>query len=145
MGVTNVMATPTNWGRDLVIALSSCPVTRNLMDLEGGEIRPRRKVIISKELREMSTQWRESIVTAGREERARLGGARYLLKLSFQTVHIMVAFGFLVLALVEFVRDPPYFDAVASPRHANTTNIPKDTFYVSDLIVYNHSASAVYN
>uniref|UniRef100_A0A1X7SH14 Uncharacterized protein n=1 Tax=Amphimedon queenslandica TaxID=400682 RepID=A0A1X7SH14_AMPQE len=114
------------------LTVSDC----NLMDLEGGETRSRRKVVISKELREMSTQWRESIVTAGRQERVRLGGARYLLKLSFQTVHIIVAFGFLVLAVVEFVRDPPYFDAVASPRHANTTNIPKDTFYVSKVHVF---------
>lgn len=124
-------------GRDLAV---HC----NLMDLEGGETRPRRKVVISEELREMSTQWRESIVTAGRQERARLGGARYLLKLSFQTVHIMVAFGFLVLAIVEFFRDPPYFDAVASPRHANTTNIPKDTFYVSTCICCVKSSSCVF-
>lgn len=99
--------------------------------MEGGDQRRLRGRPLSRELREMSTQWKDSIVSAGREERARMSAVKHLLKRGFQTVHIAVAFGFLVLAVVEFIQDPPYFDAVAAPRHANTTNIPRDTFYVS--------------
>lgn len=32
---------------------------------------------------------------------------------SLRTAHVLIAFAFLVLALVEFIRSPPYFDALA--------------------------------
>jgi hypothetical protein len=33
-----------------------------------------------------------------------------LVNRTFQTVHILIAFGFLIFGLVEFVSNPPYFD-----------------------------------
>jgi hypothetical protein len=86
------------------------------------------------ELNEMtnstSIQWRSSIIEAGRRERQKMG-VRHLIKRGLQFLHGLLAFCFVLLAIVEFIRDPPYFDAVAEfdHRHDNVTKIPKDTFY----------------
>lgn len=87
----------------------------------------------------MSTQWRNSLIEAGRQERSKMS-ALHLFKRGLQFIHALVALGFVVLAVVEFVQDPPYFDAVAAytetGRHGNSTRIPKDTFYVSCTYMY---------
>jgi hypothetical protein len=91
------------------------------------------------ELNEMtnstSIQWRSSIIEAGRRERQKMG-VRHLIKRGLQFLHGLLAFCFVLLAIVEFIRDPPYFDAVAEfdHRHDNVTKIPKDTFYVSNTL-----------
>lgn len=64
-------------------------------------------------------------------------GVLYLIKRGLQVLHALLAFSFVVLALVEFAEDPPYFDAVAqfNRKHVNATIIPKDTFYVSYITI----------
>ena len=85
----------------------------------------------SKELRDMSTQWRDSIIEASRNERDSMT-ILGLLKRGYQALHLLLGFAFLVLAVVEFVRDPPYFDAIG--KHSNSSyNVPGNTFYVSTL------------
>ena len=83
----------------------------------------------SKELRDMSAQWRDSIIEASRNERDSMT-ILGLLKRGYQALHLLLGFTFLVLAVVEFVRDPPYFDTIG--KHSNSSyDVPGNTFYVS--------------
>lgn len=85
------------------------------------------------ELNEMSTQWRRSIIEAGKRERKNMN-IFHLLKRGIQICHGLLALGFLVLAIVEFTEDPPYFDAVGSHTNShggvNSSDISTDTFRV---------------
>ena len=84
---------------------------------------------ISRELKDMSAQWRESIIEVTRNERNSLS-ILTLLKRGYQVIHILVGLSFLILAIIEFVRNPPYFDTI---RHHNNNSydVPGSTFYVS--------------
>lgn len=76
----------------------------------------------------MSTQFRDTVMDSGRE--ARRGGTsiKILLKRGTQVFHILVGVGFLLLAIVEFFRNPPYFDVIKNI--ANDSTIPPQAFYV---------------
>ena len=82
---------------------------------------------MNRELRDMSTQFRDSLIDTRREAMGKLKIAS-LAKLGTQLVHLLVGFGFFVLAATEFIRNPPYFDVVG---HTNETTIPPHAFYVN--------------
>jgi hypothetical protein len=48
-------------------------------------------------------------------------------------VHILIAFGFLIFGLVEFVSNPPYFDGYGDAK-ASQKQLPEDLFQV--LIIH---------
>lgn len=50
-----------------------------------------------------------------------------LVNRTFQTVHILIAFGFLIFGLVEFVSNPPYFDGYGDAK-ASQKQLPEDLF-----------------
>ena len=89
---------------------------------------------MDRELNEMSTQWRRSMIEAGRKERENMT-IFHLLKRGIQICHGLLALGFVILALVEFSQDPPYFDAIGGHTNghggANTSDISTETFRVS--------------
>ena len=82
----------------------------------------------NRELGDMSTQFRNSVIDAGREARGDGFRLNRLVKIGLQGFHLLVGFGFLILAVTEFIRNPPYFDVVG---HNNETTIPPHAFFVS--------------
>ena len=85
-----------------------------------------------KELRDISAQWRDGTIEASRNEGDSMSESMTilgLLKRGYQSLHLLLGFTFLVLAVVEFVRDPPYFDTIGK----HSSNVPGSTFYVSTL------------
>ena len=82
---------------------------------------------MSKELGDMSTQFRNSVIEAGRRER-RECGMTHLIKRGLQIGHLIIGFAFMCSAVFEFIRDPPYFDAIG---HSNSSTITHTTFFVS--------------
>ena len=78
----------------------------------------------SRELGDMSTQFRDSVIDAGRT--AKSGNkTSCLVKTGVQALHILIGLGFLILALYEFILNPPYFDVVGYTRRQN------DSLFVS--------------
>ena len=89
---------------------------------------------MERELNEMSTQWRRSVIEAGKRERDNMT-ILHLLKRGIQVCHGLFALVFVVLAIVEFSQDPPYFDAIGGHTNGhggvNTSDISTETFRVS--------------
>lgn len=77
----------------------------------------------------MSTQFRDRLIESGREARSDGGSVRILLKRGFQVLHILIGVGFVILAVTEFFRNPPYFDVIKNM--GNDSTIPPKAFYVS--------------
>lgn len=55
---------------------------------------------------------------------------RRLVNLVFQTLHFLVAFGFLIFGLVEFVSNPPFFDGYGDAKVISQKQLPEDSFQV---------------
>ena len=72
----------------------------------------------------MSIQFGDSVIDAGRTARSGCKTSR-LVKIGVQTLHIVIGLGFLILALYEFILNPPYFDVVGYTRRQN------DSLFVS--------------
>ena len=61
---------------------------------------------------------------------------RRLVNLVFQTLHFLVAFGFLIFGLVEFVSNPPFFDGYGDAKGFRKQNeLPEDSFQVRENII----------
>jgi hypothetical protein len=56
-----------------------------------------------------------------------ISNRRRFLYLIFQAVHFVIALGFLIFGLVEFVSNPPYFDGYGDAK-ASQKQLPKDLF-----------------
>ncbi len=54
---------------------------------------------------------------------------RRLVNRTFKSVHFLIAFGFLIFGLVEFVSNPPYFDGYGDAK-ASQKQLPEDLFQV---------------
>ena len=58
-----------------------------------------------------------------------LSDRRRLFNRVFQTLHFLVAFGFLTFGLVEFVSNPPFFDGYGDAK-ISQKQLPEDSFQV---------------
>ena len=58
-----------------------------------------------------------------------MSNRRRVANLCFQTIHFLIAFGFLLFGLVEFVSNPPFFDGYGDAK-ASQKQLPEDLFQV---------------
>ena len=65
-----------------------------------------------------------------------LSDRRQLLNIAFQAFHCLIALGFLIFGVVEFVSNPPYFDGYGDAK-ASQEQLPENLFQVKCIVYVN--------